>query len=183
MRSPDMGRFTPFLIRQRLRAAESFMSGRVLDFGCGRGSLADVVPAERYLGVEINRGMIEDARQLHAGHQFIHADDLDPESRFDTVAALAVIEHLPDPRGWAVWARERLTRDGHVVVTTPHARFDALYHVAARMRLVSHVADEEHEETFDKRSLFALFTGAGLHVERYQRFLLGMNQLAVASPR
>jgi hypothetical protein len=53
--------------------------------------------------------------------------------------------------------------------------------LAARPRLTSDEAHDEHETTFDRESLDALFDDVGLKLTTYRRFLLGLNRLAVAT--
>ena len=49
----------------------------------------------------------------------------------------------------------------------------------ARVGLFSHDAHEEHETLLDRDAINEIATAAGLAVERYRRFLLGANQLAI----
>jgi SAM-dependent methyltransferase len=50
--------------------------GLILDVGCGTGFLLDIldIPVERYIGVDISAGMIEQARAKHPRHRFIKGD-------------------------------------------------------------------------------------------------------------
>lgn len=80
-----------------------------LDFGCGVGRLAPAL-AERfgcYVGIDISEGMVERARQLHAGRancEFATSADgslggvaAASPGRFDLVVSYYVLQHLPDP--------------------------------------------------------------------------------------
>jgi SAM-dependent methyltransferase len=76
---------------------------RVLDIGCGSG-----IPATRELarehvatGVDVSARQIELARQCVPHTRFIHGDILSctfPESEFDAVVALYVLDHVPRER-------------------------------------------------------------------------------------
>lgn len=173
------GLLSPFLRERRFRAARPFLRGDVLDFACASGELSRLVAPECYLGVDIDREALAQAVAGHPDHRFEHVDDLDPAARFDTVVALAVVEHLPDPDRWLADMAGRLRPAGTIVITTPHSRWEPLHGVAAKARLTSAHANEEHEDTFDEDELRALASRNGLVVQHYRRFLARMNQLAV----
>lgn len=173
------GLLSPFLREQRFRAATPFLRGDVLDFACASGELAARIPPGRYVGVDIDSEALAEARVAHPDHRFEHVDDLDADARFDTVVALAVVEHLHDPDAWLADMAGRLRPAGTIVVTTPHSTWEPLHGLAAKVRLTSAHANEEHEETFDEESLRALASRNGLDVQHYRRFLARMNQLAV----
>lgn len=175
------GLLSPYLRNRRLAAALPFVEGRVLDVGCAEGVLADSVPASRYVGVDLDAEILVEARRAHPDHTFLPLDELDTAERFDTVVALAVIEHVPDPEGWLRRWVEHLVPGGRIIVTTPYDRYESLHGLAAKLRLTSHEAHDEHETTFDRESLDLVFTAAGLQLTTYRRFLLGLNQLAVGT--
>jgi 2-polyprenyl-3-methyl-5-hydroxy-6-metoxy-1,4-benzoquinol methylase len=153
----------------------------VLDVGCAEGHLAASVDPSRYVGVDLDDDILVEARAAHPEHVFVGVDELDEGETFDTVAALAVIEHVPDPDDWLRGWAEHLVAGGRVVVTTPYDRYEPVHGLAARLRLTSDEAHDEHETTFDRESLEGLFGRAGLTPTTYRRFLLGLNQLAVAT--
>ncbi len=72
----------------------------VLDVGCGRGELLDLLREEgiEALGVDIDEGMVERSREK--GHSVELADAVDylerqPDEKFGAIVAIHVIEHLP----------------------------------------------------------------------------------------
>jgi 2-polyprenyl-3-methyl-5-hydroxy-6-metoxy-1,4-benzoquinol methylase/putative flippase GtrA len=181
MGSQYSGLLSPYLCSRRIEVAAPHLRGRILDIGCASGVLAERISADRYLGVDIDSGAIEKARASHPDHRFEYVADLADDELFDTVVALAVIEHVPDPPAWVRWAVGHLDDKGKIIVTTPHARWEPVHSLAAKIRLTSPEASYEHETTFDRSTITALFELHGFRVERYQRFLAGMNQLIVAS--
>lgn len=179
------GLLSPFLRHRRIAAAKPCLRGRVLDFGCGVGSLCDFVPASRYLGVDRDAPSIEAARSLHPQHRFEVVEDISElgDERFDTIVSLAVIEHLPEPANWLKAAAALLESGGCIVLTTPHPNYEWIHALGARVRMFSAEAEEEHETLLDEQTLGSLGSEAGLRMTRYQRFLLGANQIAMFSPR
>lgn len=174
------GLLSPYLMRRRVAMVRPHLRGRVLDVGCATGVLADHVPAEDYVGVDIDHAVLADARKAHPEHDFRHPEEIGASERFDTVVALAVIEHMHDARDWVRRMRALLRSGGSVVVTTPHRRWEFVHDIAARIGLASPEAADEHHETFDRATLTSVLERPGLQLTCYRRFLLGMNQLAIA---
>ena len=109
-------------------------TGRLLDVGCGNGRLAHVLAsADRsidYLGIDSSVRLLEIARRQAASlrsvrAEFLAADvtepgwaSLLPAGRFQAVAVLALLHHLP---GWqsrqrSVWPNSRLLLDAEGVI-------------------------------------------------------------------
>lgn len=177
------GKLSPFLREKRFRAAEPYLSsGRVLDIGCGIGLLTRYVPAERYLGIDLDRGSVEEARRRNPGYRFLTLEEFtahDPEERFDTIVGLAVIEHVPDPKAWLLEMKRRLASGGRMVLTTPHPRLEWAHTVGARLGLFSRAASEEHNVLIDQKLMGRFAGDTGLRVEGFKRFLCGANQLFI----
>lgn len=139
--------------------------------------IAEHVPAPRYFGMDIDSRVLEMASERFPQHRF--STNL-PEGAFDTVMALAVIEHVPEPVRDAVANWIKLLRvDGRLVLTTPYKAFRRLHEASAAIGLASRNAAEEHETLFDRNSLLEALEPLPLALETYRRFLFGMNQLFV----
>lgn len=82
-------------LAQRVAA---YVVGSVLDLGCGYGELAQFVKG-KYLGIDFSPFVVEKAKEMRPGVQFLVGDilDLPDVGQFDTVAMLEVVEHLDDP--------------------------------------------------------------------------------------
>ncbi|MDQ2750923.1 MAG: class I SAM-dependent methyltransferase [Actinomycetota bacterium] len=158
-----------------------YLQGRVLDFGSHEGVLTQYCSPDAYLGVERDALFIAKARELHPEFQFV--TEAPAGEQFDTVAAFAVIEHIPDPgsilAGWA----NLLKPGGRVVATTPHPKFEWIHTVGAKVGLFSSHAHDEHEDLIDRKLMASLAAPAGLEIEKYKRFLFGANQLFVLRKR
>lgn len=173
----SQGLFSPGLQRVRIRAALPHITGDVLDIGCGNGALAAFVPANRYYGYDRSIDVIGKAVRRFPGHKF--STELPGEIHFDTVVALAVIEHVKDPadtlREWSLYLRD----GGYIVITTPHKSFGWTHEVGSKLGLFSRDAAEEHETMFDRTDLNAVAKKANLISFSYKRFLFGSNQLCL----
>jgi 2-polyprenyl-3-methyl-5-hydroxy-6-metoxy-1,4-benzoquinol methylase len=171
------GVLSPWLQRRRLRMGPAHLRGRVLDYGCSDGQLAASCRPKAYLGVDINRRALDQARAAHPGFRF--ATSVSDQERFDTVAAFAFIEHVGDPGAWLARFASLLEPGGRIVLTTPHPSWEWAHTLGARMHLFSWDAHEEHQELLDRARLQELAADAGLLVETYRRFLFGANQFVV----
>jgi SAM-dependent methyltransferase len=174
------GLLSPFLRKRRLAAAKPFIQGRVLDVGCGAGHLADFVSAELYVGVDVDEGSLQAARLRHPHHRFL--SQLPPRgTSFNTVAALAVIEHLPAPSGFLKEMAARLSAESgsRIICTTPCPEAEVIHKAGSSIGLFSRHANEEHERLLGRSDLERLAKECGLGITFYRRFLIGMNQLCI----
>lgn len=156
------------------------MKGKVLDVGCGTGALAGLVSAYCYVGFDVDEESLTIARKQYPKHTFLSS--LPPvEQVFDTVIALAVIEHVPDP---VIFLRELAKRlssgSGSIIIcTTPHPVVGWMHTMGAKIGLFSRHANEEHRELLDRERIVALANEYNLTLVIYRRFLLCANQLII----
>lgn len=108
------------------RFASALCAGReVLDAGCGEGYgseiLADV--ASEVVGVDLDAELLNRARGRYVRARFEPADLLAlpfPDSSFDVVVTLQVVEHLSSPGGFIAECGRVLRPGGVLVVATPN---------------------------------------------------------------
>ena len=98
---------------------------RILDFGCGNGSLAAIM---RHIGtvtaIDYSPAAIAAAKEHYEGITFLAGDALTvplPESAFDIVVSQEVVEHVHDQPGYIARARKLLAPGGFLILTTPNA--------------------------------------------------------------
>ena len=174
------GLLSPYLRQQRFKAAKPYIQGRVLDVGCGSGSFSHYVESDLYLGVDRNLKALAKAKASYPNHRF--QEHLPQKSfKFDTIFALAVIEHMSDPSKFLALLSDNLENgpDARIVVTTPHPAVELIHNMGAMIGLFSKEASEEHEELLDRKNLEYAGRQAGLFLVEFRRFLFGANQLGV----
>jgi SAM-dependent methyltransferase len=110
-------------LRRELSACES-----VLDLGCGRSSVLEVLPRlPRSVGVDAFPAAIEDSRSRGAHDDYIQADvtelELAPGS-FDAVLMMDLIEHLDHATGEALIERMAKVAARRMLIFTPNGFVD-----------------------------------------------------------
>ncbi len=129
----DVFRGAEDMIRERMRRYLAIIDGRrpVLDIGCGRGELLDVLrdAGLSYAGVDTDEGMV--ARCREKGHTDVaHGDGIEyldrlADASLGVVFAAQVIEHLTEEqlRRLLALARRKLAPGGLLIAETvnPHS--------------------------------------------------------------
>jgi 2-polyprenyl-3-methyl-5-hydroxy-6-metoxy-1,4-benzoquinol methylase len=110
-------------VSRRLRADRRIL--RVLDAGCGNGSLAARVAALGFdvTGFDTSSSGIDQARQAFPDVRFELVsgyEDLRRLGQFDACMCVEVIEHLYDPRLFTRRIFEVLRPGGWLIVSTPY---------------------------------------------------------------
>jgi cyclopropane fatty-acyl-phospholipid synthase-like methyltransferase len=94
---------------------------RILDIGCGPGSMAPFLPDSEYLGVDASAEYIDEARRRFPQMQFacqrVSQYNLAQRNHFDIVLALGVLHHLDDAEAVTLFqiARDALRPGGRLV--------------------------------------------------------------------
>lgn len=70
----------------------------ILDLGCGTGTLALLFSPKKYLGIDVDKGLINYAIRRHGNYNFLVGDatSFKVERRFDLILVVGVIHHLSD---------------------------------------------------------------------------------------
>jgi SAM-dependent methyltransferase len=152
-----------------------------LDFGAHTGTLTVFCDPDSYLGVEHDEVFLAAARGQHPAYRFQLT--LPTDETFDTIAALAVIEHVDEPAALLKALTACLAPRGRIVLTTPHPRFEFIHTIGARVGLFSHHAHDDHKGLLDRAGMARAASESGLVIGTYKRFLGGANQLFVLDRR
>jgi len=176
-----------FLYRARLQAILPHLSGDVLDLGCGYNGLAAYLgPGQAYTGVDLNPRAVERLDEKYPQHEFLVCDfDRQPltlKRSYDTVVMLAVLEHLAAPDALIETIRLVLKPGGRLVLTTPTPFGNRIHAVGSRLGLFYLEAAQDHKLIYNRRSLRQLLERHGLRILLYRAFLLGGNQICIATP-
>lgn len=143
---------------------------RVLDVGCGAGSyydrIRDSMPGVRYVGIDIEAGMLDNhsARHANAGMSLATADVQDlpfPDASFDVIMANHMLYHVPNIERALDECRRVLKPDGVLIAAANSANtmpeFNALYRRA--IMLLSSPGKIQSGSSAIPRSSFTLENG------------------------
>jgi 2-polyprenyl-3-methyl-5-hydroxy-6-metoxy-1,4-benzoquinol methylase len=164
---------------------------RILDVGCGNGSMLALPLAERRFqvtGIDIDTRSIEHAVQLAKklpNATFLSGDVAELEAgRFEVVILAEVLEHMMEPQPLLANSAKHLSEDGVVIVTVPngYGEFEIdskLFRLLRLQRLVDALAksgretvaatdnhESGHVQSFTRRRLQRLFAETSLTVFR-----------------
>lgn len=150
---------------------------RVLDVGCGTGSvtkiLADTCETE-VIGIEPDPARA--ARAISRGLK-VHVGRLSPEmvetiGSFDIVLFADVLEHLANPQAMLLAARDVLRPRGSIIVSIPNvAHWSVRAELMMRGRFQyqpAGIMDATHLRWFSRESAKALIASAGFVVTAYR---------------
>ena len=145
---------------------------RILDLGCGNGSLSNVIAEQGYevVGVDNSAPGIAIARESFPECQFIQADiyalpEVELLYSFDVVLAIEVIEHLLYPKELAKAAKKCLKPGGTLIISTPYHGYLKNLILAITGKMDTHFTvlwDNGHIKFFSVKTLSKV-----LEIEKY----------------
>ncbi len=153
-------------------AAMIDFDAKVLDVGCGTGSVSEVIctiTGANLVGIEPNaeRAAAARARGLRVYEGVLSESFLEAHGPFDAIVFADVLEHLADPAQTIALAKRGLAAGGAIVASVPNVahwfvRWDLL-----RGRFDyqdSGIMDATHLRWFTRKTIVEFFERAGLRV-------------------
>jgi 2-polyprenyl-3-methyl-5-hydroxy-6-metoxy-1,4-benzoquinol methylase len=151
---------------------------RVLDIGCGNGSLSNLIAKEGYevVGIEESLSGFTTAMNSFPECKFIHANLYDiPYSDlgedFDVVVSAEVIEHLAYPRELIKSAKKCLKSNGVLILTTPYHGYVKNLALALTGKMDNHFTvlwDGGHIKFFSVKTLTKLLITEGCNDYQFE---------------
>jgi 2-polyprenyl-3-methyl-5-hydroxy-6-metoxy-1,4-benzoquinol methylase len=118
-------------------------------------------------GIDFEAENIKALQEL--GYKNLHVADAQSfslEQRFDTIVAGELIEHLENPAGFLLSARQHLKMDGRIVLSTPYP-FGLLSFLYALVKYPKTCSNAQHTLWLCPSTMHALVERAGLRVEHW----------------
>jgi SAM-dependent methyltransferase len=150
----------------------------VLDVGCAghipkpgsaywlHGRLREKFPS--LVGIDLNEGNIQHLRDLGYGNIFVaSAEDFSLNTKFDTIVAGELIEHLSNPGLFFERCHAHLNLNGRLVISTPYA-YALLYMLYAFMKYPKTCQNDEHTVWFCPATISELATRYGFKVASWE---------------
>jgi len=174
-----------FIARMRFRAAYPFIrpGSRVCDLGCGlEAAFLDYASDRIAVGVGVDDQVDAD---VQGRWQRVRTDLSSPlpfpDSQFDHVVMLAVLEHLTEPEKVLRESYRILASEGSLILTWPSAMVDPILRVLHTLHLVSdEMESDEHQRRIPVAALQQMLHRIGFQKFIHCRFELGLNNLMVA---
>lgn len=148
-----------FLQQRRFSRVLPYLKGSVLDFGGNDGELKKYVKGE---------------------YTLVNYDHAPMENKsFDTIVALAVVEHIPVEDVYKIFKKFKLNANGLIFLTTPTPMSKPVLEFLASLHILDKQNIEEHKHYWVRKEIEDLAKASGFKVKKYGKFQLGFNQYAV----
>lgn len=151
-----------FLQKRRFKKVIPYLKGDVLDFGGNEGELLQYMKGGSYTVVNYDHSPMEN-------------------KTFDTIVALAVIEHIDMPDVFAIFNKfkSKLRPGGTIFLTTPTKMAKPVLEFMASINMVDKENIEEHKHYWNKKEIHELAEKNDMTIKKYKKFQLGFNQFAI----
>jgi SAM-dependent methyltransferase len=169
-------------ISELLLYVTSLKPRTLVDVGCGEGVISHYVnkrnPRATLIGVDVSSQALSIARELTRGSaNLILADACHlPLRRADTVMAVELLEHLPNPK---VAVDEMARVADHMLITVPHTALFRLVNLLSLKNVRNLGDDPDHKGAYNQKKLKGLL--ASLEVLTLKK--VGVWLLALARVR
>lgn len=128
-RNAEASHTNNYLLPQIIKILANYKSKKILDVGCGNGSMAIELIKKGYdvYGIDASEKGINIAKKTYPERFFLQ--DINSKTipkeladiKFDTIISTEVIEHLFDPRGYIQFCKNILLNNkGVLIISTPY---------------------------------------------------------------
>ncbi len=187
MGTKDFNALDLFICRWRSKIVRRYIrpGDTVLDFGCGHQALfLRTVEKDLKQGIGVDYDATPGHPTPNLEIQNFHFKDRFefPDSSFDQVTILAVLEHIALNQVDTLFSEfQRILRPGgRVLLTTPTpAAKPLLEFLAFKLKIISAPEIADHRHYYNEADLNALACRHGLLFDVYRKFILGFNCFAV----
>lgn len=140
---------------------------RWLDFGCGLGGMLDEIGSEAAFASGLEPSEIRQKIIMQKGyHVFGDINEIEDQS-LDVITLFHVLEHLLEPVKILKLLKQKLKKDGFIIIEVPHAR-DALITLYDCEKFKQFTFWSEHLVLHTKESLKLILDGASLSSNKVQ---------------
>lgn len=155
-----------YILKTLQRACSSWQGKKVLDVGCGVGSLSFYVAAQgaSVTGLDVSQRAIRIAKDAASSNalpvRFVLGEVADVPGHYDVIICSEVLEHIKDEISFLNALRQRLSPNGTVIITTPSSE-NWLYKVGYYRAFDVRVG---HERRYTKSRLLSVLQKNGFEV-------------------
>ncbi len=181
-----MGLLTEHIKNIRTNIISPYVSGNVLDMGCGYGEIYTKYKdkIENYYGVDYDVQIISGLKNKFPNANFfvknLDSDSLEFDVKFDSILMIALVEHIYNQKHLFCEAIKNLKPQGKIIITTPTVLGnDFIHKFGSSIGLFCQTAADDHIVIYNKKRFQILAKDLNLRICQYRKFELGCNQLVV----
>lgn len=152
-----------------------YVSGRFLDYGCGKGDFLNRINkfCESCYGVDISEIAIESALRSYPGIEFRVLEEQNrlpySDNYFDTVCAIDVLEHVLDVEGVLEEINRVLKPKGYLLITTSQITRIKILLIALKSLDSYFYPTSPHIRYFTRKNLADILSRKGFEVISYKK--------------
>lgn len=162
-------------------------NSEVMDLGCGyNAEFLNFISSKIKHGVGIDISVAGKSKKNNITLLKGRADNNIglKDNSFDTVTALALIEHLENPRKMLEEAHRLLKKDGILFLTTPDKKSKSLLEfLAFKLGVISKDEIKDHKQYYSEQSLIETLIDSGFNEKKIEinTFEMGLNLFVKAT--